>query len=252
MVYKSYEKQQNINNFKASLIKNNMGNKPQIWAQFSKSYDDKIYSLTKTPKHREQVTRNIAPGETLNIGTGSTPYMNHHLIDGGHNVVATDFCEEMLSEARSQFTHPRLRYILADTKNLPFKNNSFDNVISMNSILPQEREDIIPMFYNIHRVLKKGGIFTAFLPSFDCGEGLSKEWGLTLDKENLREHDTTGWQCFHTPESINGELGSLEWETLRIEKIFLDEPEDIEQLKNIYHVDTSKTPIYEYLITARK
>ena len=222
------------------------------WDNFSEDYDDKVYSITKFPIRRKQIIDNLDPGKILNIGCGSAPHLNNDLIKYGQ-VIATDFCEEMIKNAQKNFQHENIEYLVADTRNLPFQDNEFESVVSANSILPPNREHITEMAQEIYRTLKYDGVFVGFLPSFDCTSEIDVEkWGVKVDKKNKREWDTTGWQCFHTPETINDEIISAGFRRYNIEKVYFDTVEEISELKRLYGIDSSKPPIHEYLLVAIK
>lgn len=226
----------------------------QAWNKFSKDYDKKIFSLTRTPERRKQILERIKKGKILHIGSGPTPYLNQDLINQGNQVIATDFCQAMLDEARKKLVHPRLEYQLADSRQLPFDNSEFDSVVSVNSILPPERKDVQLITNQVYRVLKVGGLFVAFLPSYDNVQKAKRNLGLDIvvDEAQMRIKDTSGWQCFHTPDSIKELMESSGFLSYGLDKISLETDQEIKELKRLYGVDTSKSPIYEYLLTARK
>jgi len=213
-----------------------------------------VFSLTKFPHRRKQVVDRINPGWILNIGCGSTPYLNKELLGNGNVVVAGDFCKDMIDVAEKKLTDDKLEYVVADCKNMLFDDNFFDTVISVNSILPPSRDEVNSMFGECYRVLRKGGVFVAFLVSYDnvlrAKEKLDIEIG--TDPEELRVQDTTGWQCYHTPRTIDAEIKDAGFRKLKLEQVFLDTRQEIDDLKRIYDVDSSKSSVYEYLLTAIK
>jgi ubiquinone/menaquinone biosynthesis C-methylase UbiE len=228
--------------------------KNNLWKQFSRDYDCKVFSLTKVPQRREQILERLKPGKILNVGCGSTSYLNRDIIHQGNHVVATDFCQAMLDVAQEDFMHPDLEYILADSKQLPFEDFSFDSVVSVNSILPPERKEVYQMGNEIYRVLKKGGVFVSFLCSYDNIKRAKDNLGLDikLDNEQMRVMDTTGWQCFHTPNLIRKLVERSGFFKYSFKKVFLETKQEIDELKRLYDVDTSKSLIYEYLLVAHK
>lgn len=223
------------------------------WNAFSESYDELVFSLTKYPQRRALITSGIENGVVVNIGTGSTPYLNKDLINNGNVVLACDFCESMLRVAKLRFSHKLLKYILGNSCYLPLNDNSVDNVVSVNSILSPERFQVQQIFNEAYRVLKSGGKLIAFLPSFDCGEQYDlAELGIDVDQEQKREYDTSGWQCYHTPETIEEEVGQAGFTDIQYRRIYMDSLEEIADLKKLYGFDTSNNQIYEYLLIAKK
>ncbi|MFC1612507.1 class I SAM-dependent methyltransferase [Patescibacteria group bacterium] len=227
------------------------------WNEYAEGYDNKIFSLTKSPKRRKDILGAIQPGLILNLGAGSTNYLNRDLIAQGYVVIASDFCKKMLEVASRSFTHPNLRYVVTDSRSLVFPSGMFDTVVTANSILPRERKDVAKMFQESFRVLKQGGLFVAFLTSFENARVWVEELGekARLDYKDLRycdESDETGWQCYHTEESIRRELEEVGANNIVIKRVLLDSPEEIAEMHRIYKVDTSDTPVYEHFVTAWK
>jgi ubiquinone/menaquinone biosynthesis C-methylase UbiE len=136
-----------------------------VWNKIAKDYEGEVLSLTKISKRREQILKAIRKGIVLNLGTGSMPYLNKDLIRQGNKVVATDYSRPMLKAARHSFSHANLEYKLADNKKLSFKDNIFDSVISINSTLPEKRQEVRLMIKEVWRVLRPTGKFVAFLLS---------------------------------------------------------------------------------------
>jgi len=156
----------------------------------------------------------------------------------------------MLDEAK-RFEHPNLDYVLTDSRNLSFNSNYFDSVVSVNSILPPKREDVNFMVGEVYRVLRPGGVFVAFLCSYDNVQEANKIHGmhLTCDDDALAVTDTTGWQCFHTLETITDMMDGFIYNT---KKIMLDTKQEISEIERLYGIDTTTAPLYEYLLVATK
>lgn len=176
-----------------------------IWDKFAKDYEERVVSLTKIPQRRKQIMVEIKKGKILNLGTGPTAYLNRDLIKEGNKVVATNFSKKILEVAANLFNHKNLEYKLADSRNLPFKSNFFDSVVSVNSILPKRRKDVDTIVKEIYRTLKPAGKFIAFLPSYDTVIESMKIYGTKprIDKREFRVYDSGQWQCFHTEEIID-------------------------------------------------
>lgn len=224
------------------------------WIQFSENYDEKVFSLTSIPQRRKQILENLKQGKVLNLGCGSAHYLNVDLVKQRNIVVATDFCQAMLDVAQPRFTHPNLTYLLADSRNLPFEDFEFDSVVSVNSILPPERKDVNIMAEEVYRVLKKNGVFVAFLCSYDNVKKAKRDLNLEieLDDEQMRVMDTTGWQCFHTPDSIEELMKGTGFSDYKFNNVFLKTRKELNEFRRLYGVDTSKCLSYEYLLVARK
>ncbi len=98
----------------------------------------------------------------------------------------------------------------------------FDIVVSVNSILPPTRSDVVGILRCVHRLLAPGGRFLAILPSYDTTVYLRALTGeapaarLADDKNLAYADDGAHVQSYHTPESIERELSEA--------GLVLDEP----------------------------
>jgi len=223
------------------------------WKEFSKGYKDKVFSLTEFPYYVNRMVHEIPDKycSVLNVGTGPTINLNRSLVEAEHSVVAMDFCQDMLDVAEEQFFHNDVRYELGDMTNIPFNEDTFDVVVSTNSILPPQRLDVVNTIFEIHRVLKEGGVFIGFLCSFvsalNCIElGVNTE----ADHMQSRVMDTGGWQCFHTRKTIESEFHMFK--DLNIEIVALDGGAEQRAIQEIYGIGTHDIPVYEYLAKATK
>ncbi len=105
----------------------------------------------------------IRPGDkVLDIcaGTGELAYEILPAVGTAGRVMATDFCENMLAFAKKKqgADCPNLTFQVADAKDLPFPDRSFDAVtvgFGMRNI-----PDTVLALQEVRRVLKPGGTFT--------------------------------------------------------------------------------------------
>jgi len=231
-----------------------MRKESEEWSEFAEDYDRKVFSLTKIPKRREQILYSIKKGRVLNLGSGPTPYLNQELVKEDCEVIASDFSKDILRVAKGRFIHPDLKYVLTDSRMLGFKDETFDSVVSVNSILPPYKVHVKMMINEIYRVLKSGGLFVGFLCSYDSLKKAIKEFNLNFktDEEQQRVYDSSGWQCFHTPKSIEEMVTTAGFGDYSCEKVFLDTEQEIKELERLYGFDASKCFIYEHLVVAQK
>jgi len=104
----------------------------------------------------------IGPGDTvLDIcaGTGELSFILSRRVGSKGRVTGADFCENMIEIARrkAEPSHTNLGFIVADAKQIPFPDRSFDAVtvaFGMRNI-----PDTILALREIRRVLKNGGRF---------------------------------------------------------------------------------------------
>ena len=117
-------------------------------------------SLEKDTTKLEQMAKhlNIKPGSTvLDVGTGTGVFIPFLLTKIGKSgqIVALDFAEEMLRQARAKGFNGNIYYLNADVTNIPLRDGIFDVTVCYSSF---------PHFQNksralteINRVTKSGG-----------------------------------------------------------------------------------------------
>jgi demethylmenaquinone methyltransferase/2-methoxy-6-polyprenyl-1,4-benzoquinol methylase len=120
------------------------------------------FGLDRRWRKRAVKLSGIGPGDrVLDIcaGTGELAFILARAVGPRGVVVATDFCESMLAMAREKMNgkYRNVSFSLADAKDLPFPDNSFDAVtvaFGMRNI-----PDTILALREIRRVLRPGGRF---------------------------------------------------------------------------------------------
>jgi SAM-dependent methyltransferase len=95
------------------------------------------------------------PGATLEIGCGEGRVLRH-LSPRSGRLAGIDSSRTLLQAART--AHPGLSYALADAAALPFREGTFDTVISYNVLQALSgRDDMARSVVEAARVLKRGG-----------------------------------------------------------------------------------------------
>lgn len=225
-----------------------------LWDQHAAIYDSTVFYLTKYQRIREKILSAMCRGTTLDLGCGPKGLLLDSMQQCDDLAVGTDFSPRMLAETRKFFQGSLIR---ADSRNMPFAHSVLDSVVSVNSILPQERKDVASMFAEVFRILRTGGKFVAYLPSYDYGtKCIQAGIQFERDEKDFREWDTDGWQCTYTREIIDNlasKTGFSHWQ-IEIEKFI--EPEEVQDANRIYGValgfDFSHLPIEEYFLVATK
>jgi len=93
------------------------------------------------------VTKWISAGDVLDVGCGTSRF------GFLSNYTGADFSDPMLQRAREKY--PGNRYVKADARELPFDDNSFDNVISTRLLM--HLEDWEKALEEMYRVCKPDG-----------------------------------------------------------------------------------------------
>ncbi len=134
----------------------------KIWDLYAPLYakfmgaDDKIYQMMY-----QRIPKVIEGKRVLEIATG--PGLLAKEVAGyAKEMVATDYSEGMIREAKKGSYPNNLSFEVADATDLPYEDNSFDVVIIANAlhIMPKPEKALS----EIRRVLKDHGIFIA--PNF--------------------------------------------------------------------------------------
>lgn len=123
----------------------------------------------------------------LDAGSGSGVPASKYLSKLGHNVTGIDISEGMLESARKNV--PQAKFIKMNMRDLSFKSESFDGVVSVFAIFhipKQYHQDVLSEF---HRVLKSGGILM-FNQSVRAMDGISRFFGEPMMWSNYHPVET--------------------------------------------------------------
>lgn len=104
---------------------------------------------------------------TLNIGCGFGWFERVLLSLGAKKTVGTDISAESISIAQSELKNKDIQFSVGSATQLDFPDNTFDAVFCWEVIehIPKDTEQ--KMFDEVHRVLKKGGVFYVSTPHDD-------------------------------------------------------------------------------------
>jgi SAM-dependent methyltransferase len=226
------------------------------WERFSARYEDQVLAVTRFAAKRRQILDAVKPARVLDLGCGPVTYLLAELTARpALNVAATDFSPPMVREASNQLPKGSCRFVVADTRSLPFDKGSFDTVISVNSILPQVRSDVDTMFSEVVRVLSPGGRLVAVLPAFETSLVARDHWHIPIrvDVAGRREFDTTGWQCFYTKQDVADLMRRHGFTHYRCTPLWFRSADEQATVQRLYHVSKSRllaNPLFEHLVVA--
>ncbi len=104
---------------------------------------------------RECISAPLNNQTLLNVG-GSTGIIDDYLSEHFLSVIGIDIDEKAIKSASEKFSKENLSFEVGDAMSLPYKNETFDVVIS--SHIYEHVPDVNKMMAEIYRVLKKDGV----------------------------------------------------------------------------------------------
>ncbi len=156
----------------------------KIWDLYAPIYkramkaDQKIYDFMY-----KRIPEMVKDKEVLEIATGPG-LLAKHVAPVTKRMVATDYSDGMIAEARKGENPENLSFEVADAMSLPYAENSFDAVLVANAlhIFPDPQK----VLSEIDRVLRPGGLLIA--PTFVEHKGtfISRLWSGVLRIAGIR------------------------------------------------------------------
>lgn len=117
--------------------------------------DEFIYGRYQVFEEVDEELKLLSPGnKVLDLGCG-TGHFSNYIFSKGFEVHAIDPSLKMLEFARNNF--PNISFIEGVASSLPFPDNSFDLIISIEVLRYLDTADVKQAYAEMYRVLKPGG-----------------------------------------------------------------------------------------------
>ncbi|MGB5911766.1 MAG: class I SAM-dependent methyltransferase [Promethearchaeia archaeon] len=98
----------------------------------------------------------------LCCGTGTLTVLITSLIYRECKIIGVDLSFGQIAKAQKKNKYPNLKFALMDANKLKFSNNYFDHVIISAALHEMDKNQRLNVLSEIHRILKRGGIFLIF------------------------------------------------------------------------------------------
>ena len=165
--------------------------KKKIWDIYAPIYEKAMRADYKYYKYMyDRIPTRIRDKEVLEIATGPG-LLAKHVAFAAKRMIATDYSEGMIREARKGKCPENLCFEIADATQLPYADKSFDVVLIANAlhVMPEPEKAL----EEINRVLRKDGLLIA--PNFVSHKSgvMSRLWSGILKLAGIKfEHQWSG------------------------------------------------------------
>lgn len=125
------------------------------YSKNAKDFSEKFKSLLDTKERKEfkKFISLLKGKEILDLGCGSGDH-SKYFSDNGLNVTPIDLSEEMVRICKEKGVDAQIM----DIEDLKFKENSFDGIWAVTSLLHVPKSKIEAVIKKLHSILKKDGI----------------------------------------------------------------------------------------------
>ncbi|MFW9896805.1 MAG: class I SAM-dependent methyltransferase, partial [Candidatus Thorarchaeota archaeon] len=98
----------------------------------------------------------------LCCGTGTLTILLAQLLYKECKIIGVDLSPGQIAQAQKKNRHPNLKFVVMDANNTKFSNDYFDHVVVSAALHEMDKIQRKNVLSEIHRILKKGGIFLVF------------------------------------------------------------------------------------------
>ena len=129
----------------------------ESWNEFIRKINTGEFQKNPPEKDIERIIDLKPSGKVLEISIGDG-VNSEYFIENGYDVHGTDISDLAIDTISKKY--PDYDWIVHDTENkFPYSDNTFDVVFSKLSLHYFSKEKIYDIIYDIHRLLKPGGVF---------------------------------------------------------------------------------------------
>jgi len=239
------------------------------WEENYKKYGyENVINITRDPAICKKITDSIN-SQVTNIlipGCGNQTYLQRVIIEhrlNVKNICCTDWSETAILSAKAEFKTDKVSYVIADSSNMPFRNELFDAALICNSILSQSDSHNIKILSECNRVLKPNGLLCGFFPSIFSVIDLNSmasdnyKWSYSGDidliKNQLTENKQKLKQTFYSPLNLRKRIINTGFALELMDIYFFDSDILLSESEDIYDISKEQNmPIWELFIVARK
>jgi len=146
--------------------------------------------------HRYALAKNFVNNKKILDAACGEGYGSHILAGYAKNVIGVDIDEKSIFHAKEKYKKSNLKYIQASCTNLPFDDNSFDVIVSFETLehLAEQQH----MLIEFNRVLKNDGLLMISTPDkehYSDATGFTNEYHVKeLYKDEFKTLLDTHWK----------------------------------------------------------
>ena len=177
-------------------------------------YDEHMMTNIESSDVFYPFTANCLPkadgAKILDLGCGTGLELEHYFrLNPSAKITGIDLTESMLNALKNKFPEKELSLICGSYFDVPFDENTFDAVVSVESLHHFSKEEKIPLYTKLCKALKNGGYFilTDYFALTDEDEQAFRNELLRLKKE--QGIDDNEFYHYDTPLTVEHETEAL-------------------------------------------